>query len=113
MTGSTHKTFFGSQRGLVFSNAGVGLWRTIDKGMARIFFKYHLDTLAALAITTYEMMEFGRNMPARSLPMRKSADETSMTWVSRFRPGLALPKRQIALDVNQYGGSDEVSTPEG
>ena len=32
MTGSTHKTYFGSQRGIVLSNAGDKDWRIIDKG---------------------------------------------------------------------------------
>ncbi len=34
MTGSTHKTFFGSQRGIVLSDVGDKEWRKIDKGLS-------------------------------------------------------------------------------
>ena len=60
ITASTHKTFFGSQRGLILSNVGDSEWRKIDKGaFPGSSSNHHLDTLVALAIATYEMMEFG------------------------------------------------------
>ena len=61
VTGSTHKTFFGSQRGLVLSNMKDSQWRKIDQGaFPGSSSNHHLDTLVPLAITTYEVLEFGQ-----------------------------------------------------
>ena len=60
MTASTHKTYFGSQRGLILSNMEDDDWRKIDRGaFPGSSSNHHLDTLAQMAICTYEMMEFG------------------------------------------------------
>ena len=43
---STHKTFFGSQRGAIFSNMADADWRTIDRGaFPGTSSNHHLDTL--------------------------------------------------------------------
>jgi glycine hydroxymethyltransferase len=60
VTGSTHKTFFGSQRGVILSNVDDDEWRKIDKGaFPGSSSNHHLETLVALSVSTYEMMEFG------------------------------------------------------
>ena len=57
---STHKTFFGSQRGVILSNVDDEEWRKIDKGaFPGSSSNHHLETLVALTISTYEMLEFG------------------------------------------------------
>ena len=64
ITGSVHKTFFGSQRGIILSNAGENEWRKIDKGaFPGSASNHHLDTLVPLTITVYELMEFGQAKP--------------------------------------------------
>jgi aminomethyltransferase len=64
VTGSTHKTFFGSQRGLIASNMSEGteyeeLWESIVR---RVFpgsvSNHHLGTLLALLLAAYEMNAF-------------------------------------------------------
>jgi aminomethyltransferase len=64
ITGSTHKTFFGPQRGLVGSNMSIGsglekLWASIVR---RVFpgnvSNHHLGTLVGLLMATYEMNAF-------------------------------------------------------
>ncbi|HSB04061.1 MAG TPA: glycine cleavage system aminomethyltransferase GcvT [Thermodesulfobacteriota bacterium] len=61
VTGSTHKTFFGPQRGVIASNMSEGteyedLWETIVR---RVFpgsvSNHHLGTLVGLLMATYEM----------------------------------------------------------
>lgn len=61
VTGSTHKTFFGTQRGIIAGNydvddAGYGLWEAIER---RTFpgsvSNHHLGTLLGLLMSTYEM----------------------------------------------------------
>ena len=60
VTASTHKTFFGSQRGVILSNLDDDEWRKIDKGaFPGSSSNHHLETLVALTFATYEMMEFG------------------------------------------------------
>ena len=50
VTGSTHKTFFGSQRGVILSNLDDAEWRKIDKGaFPGSSSNHHLETLVALA----------------------------------------------------------------
>jgi aminomethyltransferase len=64
VTSSTHKTFFGSQRGIVASNMSEGteyedLWETI---LLRVFpggvSNHHLGTLLGLLMAAYEMNAF-------------------------------------------------------
>ena len=64
VTGSTHKTFFGPQRGVILSNITPGstfepLWRQIE---ARTFpghvSNHHLGTMLGLLGATYEMIRF-------------------------------------------------------
>ena len=60
VTGSTHKTFYGSQRGVILSNLDDEEWRKIDKGaFPGSSSNHHLETLVALTFATYEMLEFG------------------------------------------------------
>ncbi len=64
VTGSTHKTFFGPQRGVILSNIVPGsvfedFWRFVE---ARTFpgrvSNHHLGTLLGLLGATYEMLQF-------------------------------------------------------
>ncbi len=64
VTGSTHKTFFGTQRGVIGSNMSEGteyeeLWEAIVR---RVFpgsvSNHHLGTLVGLLLATYEMNAF-------------------------------------------------------
>jgi aminomethyltransferase len=64
VTGSTHKTFFGPQRGVIASNMSEGteyedLWNAIVR---RVFpgslSNHHLGTLLGLLLATYEMNTF-------------------------------------------------------
>jgi aminomethyltransferase len=64
VTGSTHKTFFGTQRGVIASNMSEGteyeeLWEAIER---RVFpgsvSNHHLGTLVGLLLAAYEMNAF-------------------------------------------------------
>lgn len=69
VTGSTHKTFFGPQRGVILSNiapgsAFEGFWRHVER---RTFpghvSNHHLGTMLGLLGATYEMLEFRDEYP--------------------------------------------------
>ena len=112
ITGSVHKTFFGSQRGIILSNAGENEWRKIDKGaFPGSSSNHHLDTLVPLAITVYEMMEFGQDyagqVVANAKHLGKKLHELGIK-VQGAEFGYT-ESHQLAVDVREFGGGDEVA----
>jgi aminomethyltransferase len=78
VTGSTHKTFFGPQRGVILSNIEPGsafepLWRLIE---TRTFpghvSNHHLGTMLALLGATYEMIHFRDDYPRQVIANAKA-----------------------------------------
>lgn len=70
VTGSTHKTFFGPQRGVILSNIAPGspfepLWSRIEsRAFPGHVSNHHLGTLLGLLGATYEMLHFrGQYVP--------------------------------------------------
>lgn len=120
LTGSTHKTFFGPQRGLVAGNFPSGtplrdLWRDI-KGRAfpGSTSNHHLGTLLALLLSAYEMNEFkdayqaqvlrnakafARYLKSNGIPVEgDEADGFTETHqviirVKKFAPGMEIARR--------------------
>jgi len=112
ITGSVHKTFFGSQRGIILSNAGENEWRKIDKGaFPGSSSNHHLDTLVPLAITVYEMMEFGQEYAKQVIANAKHLGR------KMHEAGIKVQghefdfteSHQLAVDVMEFGGGDEVA----
>ena len=64
VTGSTHKTFFGPQRGVIGSNFGAdsprhALWKAIERrAFPGLVSNHHLGTLVGLLLATLEMNAF-------------------------------------------------------
>ncbi|MHC4446288.1 MAG: glycine cleavage system aminomethyltransferase GcvT, partial [Planctomycetota bacterium] len=78
VTGSTHKTFFGPQRGVILSNIAPGspfepLWRLIE---TRTFpghvSNHHLGTMLGLLGAVYEMISFRDDYPKQVIANAKS-----------------------------------------
>ena len=112
ITASTHKTFFGSQRGLILANAGENEWRKIDKGaFPGSSSNHHLDTLVALAIATYEMMEFGQPYARQTIANAKAlgAKLFEMGFKMQAAELGFTESHQLAIDVSEFGGGDEVA----
>ncbi len=67
ITASTHKTFFGTQRGIIASNMSEGtdyydLWESIiRRAFPGSVSNHHLGTLLGLLMATYEMNTYGRD----------------------------------------------------
>jgi aminomethyltransferase len=67
VTASTHKTFFGTQRGIIASNMSEGtdyfdLWQSIVKrAFPGSVSNHHLGTLLGLLMAAYEMNTYGRD----------------------------------------------------
>ena len=112
MTASVHKTFFGSQRGIILSNAGESEWRRIDKGaFPGSSSNHHLDTLVPLAVTVYEMMEFAQAYARQTIANAKELGRRmhdSGLKVQGAEFGFT-ESHQLALDAREFGGGDEVA----
>ena len=112
MTGSTHKTFPGSQRGIALSNMKEHEWRKIDKGaFPGSSSNHHLDTLVPLSITTYEMLEMGEPYADQTIRNAKALGHA----LSEFDFDVAAKEfdftesHQLAVDVKRFGRGDEVA----
>ena len=112
MTGSTHKTFFGSQRGIVLSDTGDSEWNKIDKGaFPGSSSNHHLNTLVSLAIATYEMMEFGQTYAAQTIANARALGKNLHDLGFKVQaPDFEFTQsHQIALDVADFGGGGQVA----
>jgi glycine hydroxymethyltransferase len=112
VTGSTHKTYFGTQRGIILSNMPSSRWQRVDKGaFPGSSSNHHLDTLVGLAVATQEMISFGkeyaeqvvRNARALGAQMKRvgfdvAAEEFGFT-----------DSHQVAVNVKEFGGGRMVA----
>jgi glycine hydroxymethyltransferase len=107
LLGSTHKTFFGPQRGVVLSNLEDDRWKRIDKvAFPGSLSNHHLFTLPPLLVATCEMAEFGQ---AYALQVMANAKYFA-TALAKSGFDVALADRgytashQVAVDVKKQGG---------
>jgi glycine hydroxymethyltransferase len=109
---STHKTFFGSQRGVIFSDMNKNDWSKIDKGaFPGSSSNHHLDTLVPLGITTYEFLMYGESYADQVIKNAKhlgQALEKRGFKVEAKEFGYT-ESHQLAIDVLKLGGGDEVA----
>jgi glycine hydroxymethyltransferase len=116
MTGSTHKTFPGPQRGVILGNLDAEgekkYWPAADRGVfPGSSSNHHLNTLPALVVATREMKQYGREYAAqivrnaqalgRSLDVLGTAVEARDFGYTR--------SHMIAVNVAQAGGGAEVA----
>jgi len=112
MTASTHKTYFGSQRGIILSNMEETLWRKIDRGaFPGSSSNHHLDTLAQMAIASYEMMEFGEQYAEDTIKNAKVlASELDRHGFDVQGKEFGFTEtHQVAVNVRAYRGGEKVS----
>jgi len=112
ITGSTHKTYFGSQRGVILSNMGPEDWRKIDRGaFPGSSSNHHLDTLAQLALATYEMMEFGEAYADQVIVNAKAlaAALDRRGFIVEGKEFGFTESHQVAVNVSNVGGGEKVS----
>jgi len=113
VTGSTHKTFFGTQRGIIFSNMEDDEWIKIEKatfpGALR---NHHLNTLTGLLKATYEMLEFGREYAKQTIINAKTL--ASKLYESGFDVQAKkfgfTESHHVAVDLSRYGGGERAAS---
>jgi glycine/serine hydroxymethyltransferase len=118
VTGSTHKTFFGPQRGIVASTISKEsplsrLWIDI-KGRAfpGSTSNHHLGTLLALLMATYEMNEFKseyqtqirKNARAYAAALRDAGIDVEGDAADGF-----TETHQVVIRVSKYGTGNEIA----
>jgi glycine hydroxymethyltransferase len=107
LLGSTHKTFFGPQRGVILSNLDEDKWKRVDKlAFPGSLSNHHLFTLPPLLVATYEMIEFGpmyakqvvANAQAFARALAKNGFDVQLADYGYTR------SHQVAVDVKRQGG---------
>lgn len=116
MTGSTHKTFPGPQRGVILGNLDAEgekkYWGAADRGVfPGSSSNHHLYTLPALIVATREMKKYGHDYAAQIVrnaqALGRSLDELGTPVEAR---DFGYTKsHMIAVNVSQGGGGVEVA----
>jgi glycine hydroxymethyltransferase len=116
MTGSTHKTFPGPQRGVILANLDEEdekkYWPAADRGVfPGSSSNHHLNTLPALIVATREMKQYGREYAAQIVrnaqALGRALDELG-TPVEAREFGYTQ-SHMIAVNVAEWGGGVEVA----
>ncbi|MGI9058334.1 MAG: serine hydroxymethyltransferase [Ktedonobacteraceae bacterium] len=116
MTGSTHKTFPGPQRGVILGNLDAEgekkYWPAADRGVfPGSSSNHHLNTLPALVVATREMKQYGREYAAQIVrnaqALGRGLDQLG-TPVEARDFGYTQ-SHMIAVNVAQAGGGVEVA----
>ncbi len=109
LLGSTHKTYFGPQRGVILSDMGDDEWKRIDrKAFPGSLSNHHLFTLPPLLVATYEMMAFGKAYADQIVANAKAlARSLARQGFDVQCPELDYTEsHQVAVDVRRQGGGD-------
>lgn len=112
VTGSTHKTYFGTQRGIILSNMPSARWNKVDKGaFPGSSSNHHLDTLVGLAVATQEMISFGRRYVDQVIRNAKALGrELKRAGFDVVAEEFGFTEsHQIAANVKEYGGGRMVA----
>ncbi|MBN2159180.1 MAG: serine hydroxymethyltransferase [Spirochaetes bacterium] len=108
---STHKTFFGSQRGIIFSNMKDSDWQKIDKGaFPGSSSNHHLDTLVSLSITAFEFIVFGESYADQVIRNARALGKAleKRGFAVEAKEFGYTESHQVAVNVKELGGGDEV-----
>ena len=117
ITGSTHKTFFGPQRGVIVGNLEGGpfekLWSHIEsRAFPGSTSNHHLGTLLALLMASYEMNAFRtsyqRQVIQNAKAFAKALKEQELTVEGDPKRGYT-DTHQVVLRVSQYGSGEEIA----
>lgn len=113
LAGSTHKTFFGPQRGVVLSgNADAKFTRKMDKGVfPGSSSNHHLFSLPSLLVAALEMEQFGAEYAKATVANAKAlATSLHKRELDVAAADLGYTEsHQVAVDVGTHGGGKDVS----
>jgi len=113
LNGSTHKTFFGSQRGVMLTNGTDEAFDAkLDKGVfPGSSSNHHLFSLPALVVSALEVETFGADYAKATIANAQALGASLARRgfvVSMAERGYSA-SHQVAVDVEPFGGGKEVS----
>lgn len=118
VTGSTHKTFFGPQRGIIASNMDKGtplrkLWLSIkSRAFPGSTSNHHLGTLLALLLAAYEMNEYKEEyqnaVKNNARAFAKSLSERGIDVEGEESDGFT-ETHQVVIRVKKFGQGMELA----
>jgi len=118
VTGSTHKTFFGPQRGIVAGNFPKGsplrkLWLDIkSRAFPGSTSNHHLGTLLALLMAAYEMNEFKeeyqRQVINNAKAFARALKDRGIQVEGDEKDGFT-ETHQVVIRVQAFGGGREIA----
>jgi len=118
VTGSTHKTFFGPQRGVVAGNmaAGTGLEKLWIEIKSRAFpgstSNHHLGTLLGLLMATYEMNQFKQEYQTQVIKnaraFAKALNSRGISVEGDVKEGFT-ETHQVLIRVRKYGVGEDIA----
>ncbi len=118
ITGSTHKTFFGPQRGLVAGNFPKDspfrkLWLDIkNRAFPGSTSNHHLGTLLALLMATYEMNQFKKEyqpqVQTNAKAYARSLEEKGIHVEGDEKDGFTQT-HQVLIRIKEYGNGMDVA----
>jgi|Deesub1362A_J573_1020465.scaffolds.fasta_scaffold00209_39 glycine hydroxymethyltransferase len=110
LAGSTHKTFFGPQRGIILTTEELA--EKIDKSVfPGIVSNHHLHSLAGYAIAAAEMLAFGKDYARQTVKNAQTlASELYNLGFDVLCENHGFTKsHQVVVDVSSIGGGKNVS----
>lgn len=113
LAGSTHKTYFGPQRGIVVARGhDEDWWKPLDRAVfPGVTSNHHLFSLPSLWAASLEVREFGRDYAAtviRNAQAFAAALDQRGFHVAAKELGYTR-SHQVAVDVGEIGGGKDVS----
>jgi glycine/serine hydroxymethyltransferase len=118
VTGSTHKTFFGPQRGVIVSNmdenSGLDkLWTEIkSRALPGSTSNHHLGTLLGLLVASYEMNYFKKKFQtqviANARAFANALNDRGVTVEGDATDGFT-ETHQVLIRVRKYGLGEEIA----
>ncbi|MEM3341359.1 MAG: serine hydroxymethyltransferase [Thermoplasmata archaeon] len=117
ISGSTHKTFYGPQRGIIIADPkerGMPKEKMLKKLTYGVFpgvlSNHHLHTMAGLGIAMAEFMEFGREYAAQVVKNAQALGQALYdNGFDVLCPHLGFTKSHtLALDVKKLGGATKI-----
>ncbi|MGC8585058.1 MAG: serine hydroxymethyltransferase [Thermoplasmata archaeon] len=113
ITGSTHKTLPGPQRGIILGNSkNEDMWEKVQRAVfPGVISNHHLNTMAALGITFAEHLEYGEAYADQVIKNAKRLAETMHSLgfkVLGEKVGFTK-SHTILVDVREYGGGRKIA----
>ncbi len=118
ITGSTHKTFFGPQRGVIAGNFPKGsplrkLWLDIkSRAFPGSTSNHHLGTLLALLMAVYEMNEFKeeyqKQVRANAKAFARALKDTGIQVEGDEKDGFT-ETHQVVIRIKAHGEAQEIA----